>query len=339
METRKLQKVGGGTYTVSVPKEWAIEHSLEAGETVNVFTHTDGSVVLRSDDADGGRLDAVEIRLPESDPDTVSRALRAAVTAGFDRVTLHPPEQFSTAQRRAARDAVTRYVGTEIVAADDERITVRTMLDAADVSIRQSVVQLRFVARSTQQRALAALTDGESVRDPLSEREAEAARLRDMIARHCQRSLVSLSAVDRLGTSRSELFDACLVARNLHRVVGLSTDVARTADTLSGSLPQAACDGARDAAEATKQTVDDAVSAVLDDPDREAALNVLDRCDAVRTDLDAVETALFEHEDWEPRPETAAAAARLFDALDRTLDHAAGIARTALRAAIRDEDT
>jgi hypothetical protein len=27
METRKIQKVGGGTYTVSIPAQWAKEHN------------------------------------------------------------------------------------------------------------------------------------------------------------------------------------------------------------------------------------------------------------------------------------------------------------------------
>jgi phosphate uptake regulator len=44
METRKLQRVGGGSFTVSVPKEWATEHQLEPRTEVHLYTHRDATV-------------------------------------------------------------------------------------------------------------------------------------------------------------------------------------------------------------------------------------------------------------------------------------------------------
>ena len=51
METRKIQQVGGGTYTVSIPAQWAKEHDIEATSTAYLYTYRDGSLVVRWNDA------------------------------------------------------------------------------------------------------------------------------------------------------------------------------------------------------------------------------------------------------------------------------------------------
>jgi phosphate uptake regulator len=61
METRKLQRVGGGIFTVSVPKEWATEHQLEPGTEVHLYTHRHGSIVQRSSRRDGGTLSCATV--------------------------------------------------------------------------------------------------------------------------------------------------------------------------------------------------------------------------------------------------------------------------------------
>ena len=119
METRKLQQVGGGTFTVSIPKDWATEHALEAGAEVHLYTHSDGSVVVRSAERDGGRLDAVTLdvdaRLDSADADAdadavpavtpapVVRLLRAAGTVGFESVTLTSESGFTDEQWAAVK--------------------------------------------------------------------------------------------------------------------------------------------------------------------------------------------------------------------------------------------
>ncbi|WP_044957453.1 AbrB/MazE/SpoVT family DNA-binding domain-containing protein, partial [Halarchaeum acidiphilum] len=75
METRKLQKVGGGTYTVSIPKAWATAHHLEAGAPVHVYPHDDGTLVVRSTRRDEEPIESATLALDPVGPTTVERAL------------------------------------------------------------------------------------------------------------------------------------------------------------------------------------------------------------------------------------------------------------------------
>jgi phosphate uptake regulator len=47
MDTRKIQTVGGGTYTVSLPKEWAESVDVAAGSVVGLHIHIDDVLVIQ----------------------------------------------------------------------------------------------------------------------------------------------------------------------------------------------------------------------------------------------------------------------------------------------------
>ncbi|MFC6736897.1 AbrB/MazE/SpoVT family DNA-binding domain-containing protein, partial [Halolamina salina] len=67
METRKIQQVGGGTYTVSIPISWAEEHGVEAGETAYLYTHRDGSLIVRWGEREETALGAVDVEAGDAD--------------------------------------------------------------------------------------------------------------------------------------------------------------------------------------------------------------------------------------------------------------------------------
>jgi len=70
METRKLQEVGGGTFTVSIPRAWAENNGFEVGMELQLYTHRDGSILVRSSDTDINCLDEATIEAAGEGPNT-----------------------------------------------------------------------------------------------------------------------------------------------------------------------------------------------------------------------------------------------------------------------------
>lgn len=359
MKTRKLQQVGGGTYTVSIPKEWADEHALEAGMALNLYTHTDGSIVVRTTERDGDGLASVAIDVTGDRPELVERALVAAHAVGFETVTLRPDDAFSRGQRRAARSVVRDLVGTDLLAETDDEITVQHLLDASTVSVRQSVVQLQFTALSVHREATAAVVEGDVSPDRVRERAAEADRLARMVRRHAARSLTSFEELDRLGVSRTELFDYETTARALRGVARESIRTAEAAEGFSGPLPPAVADTVEETAAASRTVVEEATTAVLDGPDAAAAHAALDAHDETVATITAATDALFDaaaapFDGAVSRPDDAAASdggvtadrcaparaaatSRVLDSVRRTTECGATVAEVALQAAVRAE--
>ena len=344
METRKLQEVGGGTYTVSIPKEWATSHSLEAGMALHLYTHSDGTIVLRAKQKDVDELALADITVAGEDPALVERAVQAAHAIGFETVTLVPEETFSDAQVRAARRTARNLVGTDLLVVTDDEITVQHLLDASNVSVRQMVVQLQFTTLSIHRRATAALTDPDTnVYAQLTERDDEADRLARMVSRHLTRALVSLEEIDRLGVSRPQLFDLYRTAQLLESVADHGVAIARLDDWLDDPLAPEVCEVVCGAAETARSVVEDATTAVLEEDRVDLAHEALDRRAAVLADVDCVDRALFEDdESAEARTgvppesvEMAVAVTRTLDYLARTAESGAAIADVAICAATR----
>jgi len=317
-ETRKLQAVGGGTLTVSLPKAWATEQGLDAGAEVNLYRHADGAIVVRGPDADAAALAEVRVPIEGEDPERVRRALRAAHAAGFQTATLTAPTAFTDQQRRAAREVAPRLTGAEVETAAPATIRLRTLLDARDVSIQQSVAQLRFLALSLHREGTAAAIEGDpSAHGGLADRAAATDRLSGMVDRHLERSLVSLGEIDDVGLSRPALLDHAVAARALDRVATEGVRMARAAT--DEALEPEAAERVRERASAAREVVDRATDAVFRDGDVEAAHEALDRAATIETGASLGDRT-----------------GRVLACLSRTVDAGETVAQAALRAQLRE---
>jgi phosphate uptake regulator len=339
METRKLQEVGGGTFTVSIPKEWAKRHGFEVGMELQLYTHRDGSILVRSSAADVECLDEATIEIDDVDDgsEAVRRAVRTAHAVGFETITLRRAEGFSDAERRAARSAVRGLVGTNVFSESDAEITIRHLLDTASVSVRQSVVQLRYAVVSLLRDATEALLDAADARSRIRDRADEARRSAEMVTRHFSRSLVSHAELDALGVSRPELFAYYAIARDLETVADQAVGLAGVGETLSEPLADEPAADVRSVTDDVALAVDDAVTAVLDG-DGAMTRRARARCEDAETGIESIERRLYDG----AIAGSTAAAVGLSDALtrlERAVDCARSTAETAAGAAIRAENT
>lgn len=328
MESRKIQTVGGGTYTVSLPKAWADDQGLEAGSLVDLHTHVDGVLVVEARDPGDG-VDRLTVPVHEQSPERLERTLRAAYAAGASTVVFEASVEFTETQRQRVESTARTLTGVTVAERTATRITVQTLVDAGEVSIAQSVRQLSFVALSMHRDATALLA-GEGQPDVAS-RDDQADRLAAMVDRHFGRALARLDEVDALGQRRPELLDCWTTARELERVADHATRIATTASTID-QPPAAVVAELTDLAEAARSVVDDAVGAVLDGTGPAAAHDALWARDRVRERASAIEREQFEPGETDYR------LVRVLDAIGGTADHGGTIAEAALRRAARRND-
>lgn len=321
METRKIQKVGGSTFTVSVPKEWAREQGLETGETVRLYTHRDGSLIVRGTQTDGESLQSVSVSVTEPSVDTLERSIQGAYEAGFERISLVATDGFTDDQRRAARTVGRHLVGTEVLDADGEEIVVRAMLDASAVSIRQSIDQAVSVVSTMQETVLERLAGDVEPTGQVGDRLTDVTRLVALIRRHYNRSLVTFGELDALGIDRVSLSQ---YDRTANRIEEAATATVR--------LDSAVDDGALESAD--RQAIADRVSAHRTGLEKAAKL-VVEGGDAAAisapSPFEAQGRGAAQSHDDNVDPSLA----RAFDQLARIGDAVRAIERIGLQSAVR----
>ena len=326
MDSRKIQTVGGGTYTVSLPKAWAESHSLEAGATVDLHTHRDGVLVVEAREPDDA-IERVRISVDDVEPEPLEQSFRAAYAAGASAVRFEANEGFSDAQRRRIETVARTMTGVTIVDETAEAITVRALLDPTEVSIGQSVRQLSFVALSMHRDAVAGLSTDRGV--GLGDRDEQADRLAAMVDRHVCRAVARLDEVDALGQSRPELLDLSRTAHELERIADHAGRIADAATTVEAPAPETV-DALEEIAQTAQGVAEDAVRVVVDGADVETARAALRVRDRLRDRTEALERRDFAAGDTDYR------LVRVLDSLRRTAEHGGNVAEIGLRAAVRN---
>lgn len=234
MERRRIQEVGGGTVTVSLPAPWAKEHTVSAGTEVRLYPHLDGSLVLRVSEPQERVSGTIE--LDDEDPETVADLVRAAVGTGYKRVTVTVTESFSAAHYRAVLEAVGELAGVDIVEESTDQIVIAELLDTGEISIRQLMLHLQYAVDSIHERTLGLLETGSGVIEPIVDRNEESTRRVRQLDRLFTRALSDPETMDALGSSRHRLYHFIRIARLLQRVGNhlreLATILARFDPTL-----------------------------------------------------------------------------------------------------------
>lgn len=331
MESRKIQEVTGGTFTVSLPESWADDAGLSAGSVVRLCSLRNGRLVVQPAEGVGEAVERVAVRCPEDAPGRVERVLRAAYGSGADEVVLAAASSFSNAERRAAESVARTLTGVAVEEGGDDRIRVRALLDSERVSLPQSVRQLEFVARSSHREATAALVDGGSVAEPAAAAE-RAERLFALVDRHFERALVRPEEVDALDLTRTELVALRATARELERVAAEGRRIAGVANDRERPLRAGpgGADAFADVAATARTVVEDAVAFAVGDGDETAAWDAFDRADRATDGIADLECTLLAEGDVDYR------LAHALDALDRTATHGRTIADRGVRRAVRD---
>lgn len=330
METRKIQQVGGGTYTVSIPVHWAENHGIRAGATAYLYTHRDGSLVVRWNEKERSDLSSTEIELENVDPTIVERILRSAYTAGFTQIQLRNPSGFTSPQRRTINDCTRDLAGLEITDESNRRIILRGLLDADDVSIRQSTDQLKYISLSMYEAAVELLADGAGESEHISHRTDEIERHRRLIRRHFNRSMLSMTELDELGVTRSQLYEFDAVAGQLARVGAHAVTIARTVTPIEYPVTETISEDLTAISEDAGQVVETAASAVLDDASSKLAHSAFDSgTQIIRSARDVHPLAS------DQSPEVVHAMTRVVDTVEQTAVHGQHIAELALQSKFR----
>ena len=331
METRKIQKVKGGTYTVSLPLEWAEAEGIDQGNLVNIKPHIDGLLTIQPKQTTENAPRRVTASIDSHESEDIGYLIWAAYAVGADELRLSGTESLTEQQRHRLRDLVRVLAGVTIAAEEENKLTVRMLLDPEKISIQQLVRQLEFTALSMHREAMEVVT-GERTETTLADRDDQADRLYAMIDRSFERALVVLREMDTLGLTRSELFTMWATARELERIADHAERIA-TVGVERSSEPLLHEEDFQRTARLARTVVEDAVKSIVGEDGLGTARNALAVRDTVRDETTALNRRLFEESSAEYHH------ARILDSIQRTAEHGGNIAQRGIQAAFRREST
>ena len=191
METRKIQKVGCSTLSVSLPSDWVKETNLKRGDTVFLSSEKDGALKIFPSKIVKHKENVEEYICNVdlcTDPKMLERVIIGNYILGREIFSLISSERISSDHVKEIRGIIRKVVGLGIVEETPDRITLQCAVDPRKFKLDMLLRRLSIISLTIVKEAIQALVDAnESLATDAKNREDEA----DMMCLLAMRLLVS----------------------------------------------------------------------------------------------------------------------------------------------------
>lgn len=322
---RRVQVTGGGTFLVTLPKEWADRMGVGQGSEMALIPNDSGAMLVVPESVrDRNRC---ALTMTGREPVHLQRDIIARYIAGYDVIEV-VGDRIGPEGRRVVREIAQSLVGVEVLGETQGAVALHCIANVRDFPAPLTIRRIFEIAGAMWDDAVEAfLSRDDELACDVEERDGDVDRLVLLVARQFGLLLRDLIVEEEVGMSRFEFLHYHTVADQLERVADHAVKVSRAARSVSEVPPSRYTDRARKMAVSSQDAVREAVAAFTD---RDVA-----RANRVLAEK-AVKTGVT---DWmqeaiRTQQENARPLTLLHDSLLRCREHGFNIAETALDAAV-----
>jgi len=275
---RRIQKTGGSTFIISLPKNWVTSRGLHAGDLLSFTPRPDGSLTVSPEDSGTGEV-ARRVVLVSNDlqEEYLVRRLIAEYIAGSSLLEVRTEGRMSAGTRDVVRGFAQRVIGPEILEETAESVILQDVVGANPLPIPSVIRRMHQMVRAMHTDAMAALrTQDESIARDVVERDWEVDRLHWFMEKQVNSALRDARVLASLDLTLPDCSTYLLTSRLLERVADHAVRIAETVALLEKDKPPVAMiDGLEKMATAATKALSDALDS-LEQRDIDRANEVID---------------------------------------------------------------
>ena len=222
-EVRKIQITGKSTYIVSLPKKWATEMKLKAGDGVLIRRQEDSSLLIFPKGLkEPEKLGEAEVEFsPGDNPHAIARKIVSLYLIGYNQIHLVAKERISSEQREIIKQFVRKkLMGTEITLDSPNEMIMQVLLSYPELSINGALRRMSSVVASMWTDAITALEklDRELAKDVI-EMDDEVDRFSMYIIRQLKSAVGDSRSVKEIGLNTArDCLGYRLITKSVERI-------------------------------------------------------------------------------------------------------------------------
>ncbi|HTT74000.1 MAG TPA: PhoU domain-containing protein [Thermoplasmata archaeon] len=231
---RRIQKTGGSTYIISLPKNWVLGRGLGPGDVLFFTPRADGSLTVF---AESGGPSEVERRVVgvsnDMQDEHLFRRLIAEYIAGYPLLEIRTPGRMSPRTRDTIRSFAQRMIGPEILEETAEAVILQDVVGQNPLPIPSIIRRMRQMVAAMQLDAMASFRarDASIARDVI-ERDWEVDRLHWFLEKQVTSALRDARILASLELTLPECSTYLLASRVLERIADHAVRIATTVPIL-----------------------------------------------------------------------------------------------------------
>lgn len=331
-ESRRIQKTGGSTFIVSLPKTWVASRGLGAGDQLLFSSRPDGSLALYTDERPRTEGPRRSITVSNGmDRDHLFRQLVAEYIAGAPLLEVRTHGRMSAKTREVVREFAQRMIGPEILEESSDAVILQDVVGANPLPLPSVVRRMHHMVMAMQTDAMAAFSDRDNaIAQDVMERDWEVDRLHWFVQKQVTTALHDQRALNGLGLTLPECATYLLASRVLERIADHAVRIAEVTKLLGPArLPSSAVVGLQNLSQQALQALETAVETLFN-ADSAKSNRVLDDMARLLSQRQKLLNDLLS------RPgRVAVALAYVLESLERTGLYASDLAEIALNHAVQ----
>src|SRR3989454_6284114 len=231
MESRKVQKVGTSTLTISLPKPWVQKFGLKQGD--QVFLEEEGAFLKVTPAALASRrVGAPEYTIDADlcdEPGILYRVIVGNYVLGRERLLVKASGRLSSEHLAEARDAARRLMGMGIIEETASRMTLQCSIEPTKYPVDTLIKRLYNLSSTMLDESIEALvTRDRRLAEDALHREDDADTMYWLLIRLLLSAQADDSLLEQLGLrNRLEIAGYRLIAKELETVADYGEDIAR----------------------------------------------------------------------------------------------------------------
>ena len=326
MESRKIQKTGGSTLIVSLPKKWAQNANLEAGSEIRLLEQVDGTLLLNpSLDLSNNARDEKVLETDKGSGSHLFRSLIGIYLTGSSEIKIVGKPRLTVTQRKEIRKFSSYVVGFEIIEEEGNVVLLSDVSNPGALSFRRAVKRQFKIVRAMYLDSIKVIKGSDDISSDIIDRDKEVDKLQWFVERQFNMMLDNSLLAQKLSISPSEAVFYSHVSRYLERIADHSCRLAE----IGHEAGQSSTSHVVKYAEEALDILDTAVSSFLNKKSMKATLTI-DEAKKVLTKARKYFEDKYESDVENPREFSIA-----MDVIIRTLAYSTDICETAINLSYR----
>jgi len=266
MQLRKVQEMGGATFLVSLPKDWARSASLRKGSVVSIEDSGDGGLLLypASSPGESSPEKEIEIAYPSKySNEGLSDEIIAAYLLGYDLICIKGSNQISSKDRERMLLSIKRLIGLEIVEEDARSITSQFLVDESVVEPSKIFRRISAIVRAMISETIKRLTEEESSQfETVAQRDDEVDRLHFLLVRLIRSAVQEPRSAIKFGLSAIDCLDYRVAASSLETAGDYAVELSQVISKI-GNVDQRVVNALASTDEILESIIDNASRAFI----------------------------------------------------------------------------
>jgi len=231
MELRRVQVTRGGTFFISLPKDWAERNGLKRSSVVATTVTADGKLII-DPRYDVERAPSTVVIKPSA---YLEREIIGKYLLGYDVIKIEAKDRISYEERERIRQTSSRLIGLEIIEENHAKIILQCLLEHSALPPAKILRREHSISLSMHRDAVTALVEGDlQLAKSVIARDNEVDRLYFLLVRILRTIIQNPSLSEKLSIYPIDCLDYRLAASLIESIGDQSAQIAEYVIQLKG---------------------------------------------------------------------------------------------------------